>query len=62
MKTKYRDEQEKKGERDERTKGKEAPEDIGKKLQKGRLIFRKKSTKGFIERLALWSHVVNSKD
>ena len=49
------DEQEKKEERegqverDETTKGKEAPADIGKKLQGGRLIFRKESTKGFID-------------
>ena len=34
---------------DETTKGKEAPADIGKKLQRGRLIFRKEGTKGFIE-------------
>ena len=29
---------------------------------KGRLMFRMEGTKGFIERLALWSDVVNSKD
>ena len=33
----------------------------GKKLQRGRLIFRKEGTKGFIKRLALWSDVVNWK-
>ena len=52
MKTEKRDEQEKKEERegqDETTKGKEAPEDIGKKLQRGRLIIRKEGTKGFID-------------
>ena len=32
-----------------------------KKLQRGRLIFRKKGTKGFIRSLALWSDVVNWK-
>ena len=37
-----------------------APVDQGKKLrQRGGLIFRKEGTKGFIERLALWSDVVN---
>ena len=39
-----------------------APADQGKKLRRGRLIFRKEGMKGFIERLALWSDVVNSKD
>ena len=34
---------------------------LGKKLQRGRLICRKEGTKGFIERLALWSDVVNWK-
>ena len=33
-----------------RTKGKEAPADIGKKLRRGRLIFRKEGTKGFYRR------------
>ena len=33
---------------------------LGKKLRIGRLIFRKKEdTEGLIERLALWSDVVN---
>ena len=32
-----------------------------KKLQRGSLVFRKEGTKGFIERLALWSDVVNWK-
>ena len=50
------------GEREETTNGKAAPADQGKKLQRGRLIFRKEDTKGFIERLALWSDVVNLKD
>ena len=36
-------------ERDETKKGKEAPTDKGTKLRRGRLIFRKKGTKGFIE-------------
>ena len=55
MKTEKRDEQEKKEERegqeerDETRKGKKAPADIGKKLQRGRLIFRKEGTKGFIK-------------
>ena len=35
--------------------------DQGKKLRRGRLIFRKEGTKGFIKRLALWSDVVNWK-
>ena len=43
------EEQEKKEERDKKTKGKEAPADKGKKLQRGRLIFSKECTKGFIE-------------
>ena len=34
---------------DEKTKGKEAPADKGKKLRKGRLIVRKEGAKGFIE-------------
>ena len=46
----------------ETTKGKGAPAVQGKKLQRGRLIFRKEGTKGFIERLALWPDVVNLKD
>ena len=55
LRTEQRDEQEKKEERegqeerDETTKGKEAPADNGKKLQRGRPIFRKEGTKGFIE-------------
>ena len=44
------------------TKGKEAPADQGKKLRRGWLIFRKESTKDFIDRLALWFDVVNTKD
>ena len=36
--------------------------DQGKKLRRGRLIFRKGGTKDFIERLAVWSDVANSKD
>ena len=36
-------------ERDKKTKGKEAPVDKGKKLRRGRLIFRKEGTEGFIE-------------
>ena len=47
-------------ERDETTKGKEAPADIGKKLQRGRLIFRKEGTEDFID--AGYSDVDNSKD
>ena len=38
---------------EETTKGKGAPVDQGKKLRRGRLIFRKEGTKGFIERLAV---------
>ena len=45
-----------------RTEGKGAPADQGKKLRRGRLIFRKEGTTGFIERLALSPDVVNSKD
>ena len=52
----------KQDERNETTKGKGAPADQGKKLRRGRLIFRKEDTKGFIERLALWSDVVDWKD
>ena len=44
-----KDEREGQEERDETTKDKEAPADIGKKLQRGRLIFRKEGTKGFID-------------
>ena len=36
-------------ERDEKTKGKEAPANKGKKLRRGRLIFRNEDTKDFIE-------------
>ena len=52
MKTEKQDEQEKKEERegqDETTKGKETPVDIAKKLQRGRLIFKREGTKGFID-------------
>ena len=46
----------------EDTKDKAAPADEAvKKLRRGRLIFRKEGTKGFIKRLALWSEVVNLK-
>ena len=46
----------------ENTKGKAAPADEAReKLRRGRLIFRMEGTKGFIERLALWSDVVNWK-
>ena len=47
-----REEQEKKEEwkeRDETTNGKEVPADKRKKIQRGRIIFRKEGTKGFIE-------------
>ena len=44
-----KDEWEGQEERDKRTKGKEVPADKGKKLRRGRLIFRKKTTEGFIE-------------
>ena len=44
-----REEKEEWKEQDETTKGKEAPVDKGKKLRRGRLIFRKEGTKGFIE-------------
>ena len=59
------EEQEVRAERDEReetTKGMGSPADGGKKLRRSRPIFRKEGPKGFIERLALWSGVVNSKD
>ena len=56
------EDQEEWDEQEETTKGKRAPADQGKKLRTGRLIFRKEGTKGFIERLALRSDVVNSKD
>ena len=52
MKEEKREEQEKKEERewqeeqDKKTKGKEAMVDKGKKLERGRLIFRKEGTKG----------------
>ena len=55
VRTEKREEQEKKEERewqeewDKKTKGKEAPADKWKKLRRGRLIFRKDGTKGFIE-------------
>ena len=46
----------------EDTKGKAALVDnAGEKPGRGRLIFRKEGMKGFIERLALWSDVVNRK-
>ena len=51
MRTEGREEQEQKveqkgqEERDETTKGKEAPADIETKLQRRRIIFRKESTK-----------------
>ena len=46
----------------EDTKDKAAPADgAGKKLERGRLIFRKEGTKGVIKRLALWFGVVNWK-
>ena len=51
----YREEQEKKEdqegqeERTETTKSKEAPADKGKKLRRGRPIFRKEGTKRFME-------------
>ena len=46
----------------EDTKGKAAPaNEAGEKPQRGRLIFRKEGTKGFIERLAFWPDVVNWK-
>ena len=46
----------------EDTKDKAAPaDDAEEKPQRGRLIFRKEGTKGFIKRLALWSDVVNWK-
>ena len=44
-----KEEREGQEERDETTKGKEAPAEIGKKLRRGRLIFRKEGTKGFID-------------
>ena len=54
MRTEQREEQEKKEERerqeeqDKKTKGKKAPADKGKKLQRRSLIFRKEGTKGYI--------------
>ena len=51
VRTEKREEQEKKEERewqeerDKKTKGKEAPADKGKKLRRGRLIFRRKAPK-----------------
>ena len=48
VRTEKREEQEKK-EEPETTKGKEAPADKGKKLRRGRLIFKKEGTKGVIE-------------
>ena len=47
---------------EETTEGNGPLADQGKKLGRGRLIFREVGTKGFIERLALWSDVVNLKD
>ena len=58
VRTEEPEEQEKKEERegeeewkqrDETTKGKEAPADKGKKLRRDRLIFRKEGTKGFFK-------------
>ena len=44
----------------EGTKGKAAlADEAGEKHRRGRLIFRKEDTKGFVEKLALLSHVVN---
>ena len=44
-----REGQEERKERDETTNGKEVRADKRKKLQRGRMIFRKEGTKGFIE-------------
>ena len=44
-----KDEREEKEEEDKTIKDKEAPADIGKKLRRGTLIFRKEGTKAFIE-------------
>ena len=41
------EEQDERDERDKTTKGKEASANKGKKLQRGRLIFRKEYAKGF---------------
>ena len=37
------------GREQQTTEGKEAPVDKGEKLRRGRLIFRKEGTKGFID-------------
>ena len=54
-------ERNKQDKQEETTQGKKASADQGKKLRRGRLIFRKEGTKSVIERLALWSDVVNWK-
>ena len=52
-----KEEREGQEERDKTTKGKEAPADIGKKLRRGRLIFRKEGTtlKGFVDAAYIYS-------